>query len=204
MVNRHPFITAIDKMTAPLRRRVMLMIGRAVLQAVNGGSKCQTVQITALSGEVLDGVERPTQYGFTSHPHPGAEVVLLAVGGNRDHGVAICVGDRRYRLTGLAAGEVALHDDLDQVVHLKRNGLHLESPQNIHLKTDGVLRLEGDGVEIHGRTYVQTDVHGKGQRETWTGGTNYDTDSYTTGATGAATEHGLDQPSIPSDHPEGA
>ena len=121
-----------------------------------------------------------------------------------DIGLVVGVEDRRYRLVGLAGGEVAIYDDLGQKVRLKRNGIHAHSPLNILLRTDGVLRLEGDGVEIHGRTYVQTDVHGKGSRETWTGGTNYDTDSYATGATGAATEHGIDQPSIPSDHPEGA
>src|SRR3989339_826236 len=171
MVN--PILNAINKTTAPLRRRVQLMIGRAVIAAVGDGSACQTLQVTALSGEVLDGVERIQEYGFTSHPHQGAEAVLLAVGGNRSHGLVVVAGDRRYRLTGLAAGEVALHDDQGQVVHFKRDCILVHSPFNIEVNTDGILRLEGDGVEIHGRTYVQTDVHGKGQRETWTGGVNY-------------------------------
>ncbi|TCS62593.1 phage baseplate assembly protein V [Varunaivibrio sulfuroxidans] len=118
-------INAIAKMTRPLQRRVRLMIGRAVIAAVADGDRCQTVQITALAGEVLDGVERITDYGFTAHPHPGAEAILLAVGGNRDAGVAICVGDRRYRLTGLAPGEVALHDDQGQIIKLARAGIEV-------------------------------------------------------------------------------
>jgi len=129
MVNRHPIITAVDKLTAPLRRRVALMVGRAVLMAVDDGTKCQTVQITALKGEVLDGVERVTEYGFTSHPHPGADAVVVAVGGNRDHGVVIALGDRRYRLTGLAAGEVALHDEQSQVIKLARSGIEITTAQ---------------------------------------------------------------------------
>lgn len=145
MVNRHPIVTAIDKLTAPLRRRVMLMIGRAVLQAVNDDTSCQTVQITALKGEVLDNVERPTQYGFASHPHPGADVVLLAVGGNRDHGLAICVGDRRYRLTGLQAGEVALHDDQGQVIKLARTGIEVTTPFDLSFSVGGNFAITTTG-----------------------------------------------------------
>lgn len=193
----------VAKLTAPIKRRVALMIGRAVLLAVDDNKACQTVQIRALNGEVLDTVERPTQYGFTSHPHFGADVVLLACGGSRDNGLAICVGDRRYRLTGLMKGEVALHDDLNQKVHLTRSGIVIETPLNGLIKAGGVLRLEADGLELHGRTYLQSDVHGKGERETWAGGTTYDTDSFQMGATGNTTEHGLDQPAIPTDHPEG-
>lgn len=197
-------IRTVTKLIGPLKRRVLLMIGRGVLKLIDDAGGIQHVQLVALEGETLDRVERFQEYGFTSVPHPGAEAVLAAAGGDRGHGLVVGVEDRRYRLVGLAGGEVAIYDDLEQKVHLKRNGIHAYSPLNILLQTDGVLRLEGDGVEIHGRTYVQTDVHGKGSRETWTGGVNYDADSYTTGATGAATEHGLDQPSIPSDHPEGA
>jgi len=191
----------VGKLTAPLRRRVLLMIGRAVLSAVDDGKKLQEVQVTALAGEVHDGVERFQDYGFTSHPHPGAEAILLALGGNRNHSVIIAIDDRRYRLKALVEGEVALYDDQGQTVHIKRSGLHLEGG-NIYLKSAGVVRIEGDGVEISGATYVQSGVHGKGSRETWAGGVNYDTDSYTTGATGAATEHGLSQPHLPSGHPE--
>jgi hypothetical protein len=79
----------------------------------------------------------------------------------------------------------------------------LDPAGNLYIRADGVLRLEGDGVEIHGRTYVQQDVHGKGSRETWAGGTTWQTDSYVAGAAGGTTEHGIDVPHIPSGHPEG-
>ena len=195
-------VRAFAKLVAPLKRRVMLMVGRAVVAAIDDTVKLQTLQLTALAGETLDGVEHFLPYGFTHHPHPGAEAAAVFLSGNRNHGIVVAVADRRYRLYPLAEGEVAIHDDLGQKVHLKRNGIVAEG-LNIYLKSAGVVRIEGDGVEIHGATYVQTDVYGKGTRETWTGGTVYDTDSYTTGATGSSTEHGLDAPHIPSGHPEG-
>ena len=152
--------------------------------------------------EVMDLRERLQEYGFTSVPQVGAESVFVALGGSRSNTVVVAVEDRRYRLKGLSGGEVALYDDQDQVVHIKRNGLHLKG-QNILLETDGVCRIDADGLELHARSYRQDDIAGYGQRRTWLGGTNWHDDTYTTGAAfDAPTEHGLDQPDIPSNHPE--
>ncbi|WP_300656121.1 phage baseplate assembly protein, partial [Pseudomonas sp.] len=53
-------------------------------------------------------------------PHVGAEALVLAVGGHRAHSVVIACADRRYRLTTLEDGEVALYSDEGDKVHLKR------------------------------------------------------------------------------------
>jgi phage gp45-like len=37
----------------------------------------------------------------------------------RSHGVLIVVGDRRYRLERIASGDVVIHDNQGQKVHLK-------------------------------------------------------------------------------------
>lgn len=103
--------------------RIALAIGRAELRLVDDAAALQRLQIEALPGEVRDQVERVQSYGFTGVPKPGADVVILAVGGNRDHPLAIAVDDRRYRLRGLRAGEVAIYDDLGQCVHLTRDGI---------------------------------------------------------------------------------
>lgn len=113
---------AVRRMLDPMKRRVMLMVGRAVVRLVNDAPKMQTLQLSLLEGEVRDGVERFQQYGFTAHPLPGAEAAVVFLGGNRNHGIVIAVDDRRYRLTALAAGEVALYDDLGKSLVFKRNG----------------------------------------------------------------------------------
>lgn len=116
-------IPIIQKMLAPLQRRVALMVSRAVIMMVNDTLKMQGVQVNLMADVTRDGVERFQEYGFTSNPHPGAEAVVVSVGGNQDHGIVIAVDDRRFRLTGLAEGEVALYDDLGQKVHLTRGGI---------------------------------------------------------------------------------
>lgn len=120
-------ISTIQKMLAPMHRRVALMVSRAVIVMVNDTLKMQGVQVNLLVDVTRDGVERFQNYGCTSNPHPGAEAIVVSVGGNQSHGIAIVVDDRRYRLTGLAEGEVALYDDLGQKVHLTRTGIVVHS-----------------------------------------------------------------------------
>lgn len=120
-----------DKLVAPLRRRVRLMISRAVLAAVNDAGGIQLVQVKLLDGEVCDGVERLQNYGFTSVPKAGAEGLMACVSGDRDHGIIVAMDDRRYRLKGLAAGEVALYDDLGHKVHLTRSGIVVDGGGHI-------------------------------------------------------------------------
>jgi len=114
---------AFARMLSPLARRMRLMVSRAVLKVVDDSLKLQGLQVQLLGDELRDVVERFQNYGLTSHPLPGAEGVYLSVGGARDHGVVICVDDRRYRLRGLEEGEVAIYDDLGQKVHLTRAGM---------------------------------------------------------------------------------
>lgn len=184
-----------------MSRKIKLAISRCIVQSINDDAGLQQLQVSALKDEVLDLRSRLQEYGFTSHPKPGAEAVVVSIGGNRSNTVIIAVDDRRYRLTGLAEGEVALYDDQGQVVHIKRNGLELKG-DNILLETDGVCRIDADKLELHGRTYMQDDVAGLGKRRTHSGGAVWQDDTYTDVSTINATEHGLDAPDIPSSHPE--
>lgn len=131
-------------------QRVRLMVARAVVGAASDAPMMQTTQVHLCTGEVKDGVERFQQYGFTSVPHAGAEGVCLFVGGNRDHGVLIAVDDRRYRLKGLADGEVALYTDEDQGgghrIVLRRDRKIEISAKQIEIKVDDQLALDvGNG-----------------------------------------------------------
>lgn len=121
-------------MMAPLQRRVSLMLSRAVVRLVDDSLKLQGLQLQVLAGETLGNVERFQEYGITSIPHVGAEAVLGCINGNRSHGVVIAVDDRRYRLTDLLAGEVALYTDEDKSGGLR---IHLKRNKEIHLIAGG-------------------------------------------------------------------
>lgn len=117
----------------PLQSRLMSMVSRAVVRTVTDSFKMQTVQVSTDVGNVNNDRERYQNYGNTSVPLPpdadgkGAEAIIVSNNGNPDDGIVIVVDDRRYRLTGLTAGEVAMYDDLGQFVKLGRSTLEVST-----------------------------------------------------------------------------
>lgn len=154
-------------MLAPLQRKIALMASRAILRLVDDSTDWQAVQLDLLDGETRAEVEYAQDYGFTSHPHPDAEVVALSLGGSRDHVVAIKVGDRRYRLKGLQQGEVALYTDEGDKIVLKRGGvIEMTAATKVRLVTPLVEmtgNLDVDGSVLVGGSVTATgDVIGQG------------------------------------------
>lgn len=123
----------LNKAMQPVRDRIKMMVARGVLKAISDSGGVQTVQAGLLADEVKDGLERFQNYGFTSHPHSGAEAAIVFLGGNRDHGIVVAVDDKRYRLKGLQGGEVALYDDQGTKIVLKR-GNQIEITASVKVK----------------------------------------------------------------------
>lgn len=120
----------LSRLLDPLVRRVRNSAARAVLRLVDDAKKMQTLQIDLLADETADNIERFQNYGITSHPFAGAEAAVLFLGGDRSHGIAVAVDDRRYRIE-VAEGEVAIYDDQGQKVHLMRDRIDVISPTEI-------------------------------------------------------------------------
>lgn len=146
----------LSRMMAPLHRAISNMALRATVTLVNSANKMQTLQITMRGDEAKENIEHFEPYGFTSHAKSGAEAITLFFNGDRSHGVAIVVADRRYRLTTLADGEVALHDDLGQKVHLKRDRVLIETPLTFEVRADKIA--------LHAASEFKFDVNGHGQK----------------------------------------
>jgi phage baseplate assembly protein V len=154
-------LDTIERMTAGARNKASLMVGRCILKAIGDGKAVQLVQAQLLAEEIHDDVERIQQYGLTSVPKPGAEGVIVFVGGNRDHGLLIAVEDRRYRLKGLEAGEVALYDDLGQKVHLTRAGIVVDGAGlPVTITNTPTVRMESN-LEVTGDIKDQCDGAGR-------------------------------------------
>lgn len=143
-----------ERAAAGLKRRIDMMLGRATVERTDDAPQAQEMQVELLADELQDGVERFQGYGFTSVPFPGAEAVVAFVGGLRSRGVVIQVEDRRYRLKGLAAGEVAIFDDQEQKIVLKRDGIRIESQFKVEVEAPEVTvtansaTIEADSVDL--------------------------------------------------------
>lgn len=132
------------RLIAPTHRRIMHMVSRAKLTMVSDAEGLQRLQVSVLDGETRDNVERFQQYGFSSHPQAGAEVLMLSLGGSRDHPVIIAVDDRRTRPGGAAAGETEVYNDVGVSILLKADGsVLIKSPSKVRMETP-VLEVTGE------------------------------------------------------------
>lgn len=160
-------LEAMRKAVAPLEGRIRMAISRGLVSLVDDARKAQALQIELLDGEAQDGVERFQQYGFTSHPHPGAEAIAVCAGGLRSHAVVIAVEDRRYRLTNLQQGEAALYDDLGNAILLGRNSIKVTAVSKVEIEAPEVtiaadtVAIDAD-VTVTGTIEAQGDVTGAG------------------------------------------
>lgn len=170
----------LSRALSPLARGLQNLFSRGVVSSVNSALKMQTVQIQLLDGEGKDDVEHFEPYGYTSHPQVGAEQVTGFVEGDRSHGIVLIVADRRYRLVGLAPGEMAIYDDQGQRVHLTRNGIVIMGAGKPVLITDTPkVRMECD-LDVTGDIKDRCDSTGRtmvGMRSIYNGHTHPENDS---------------------------
>jgi phage baseplate assembly protein V len=137
------------------------LIIRAVVTLTQDSPLCQTVQVTGRDGEVKDKLEHLHPYGLTSRVRRpdgghGAETLVIAI--DRDHRVALPAMDRRYRPRDIEEGEVVLHDWRGQVVHLRADGILVETT-----RPEGVtVRVVADAVTITAPVTVNGDVQVNG------------------------------------------
>lgn len=91
---------------------------RATLTRSGRAGPIIVIQAEALAGEKV-AAELMQHYGFASAPRPGADMIVIPVGGNSNHSVVVASEDARYRID-LEDGEAAIYSDEGDKVHLKR------------------------------------------------------------------------------------
>lgn len=169
----------------PIRDRLAMMVGRGVLAALEADGGLMRAGIEGIDDEVLGERDYVLDYGISTRPHPGAEALMLFLAGLRSNGVVVRLYDRRYTIS-LEYGEVAIHDDLGQKVHLTRTGIVATSPLDITVEAGETLRLAGRSVHIHAAEHLDVDCNGHGWRWSSSGG-SYTVTNYTIGDISSAT-----------------
>lgn len=136
-------IKIIRRALLPIKRKVMLTIGRGVLMAVQDGKDLQQMQITLLADEVKGQVEHMGHFGFASRCPKGGDLVMVSVGGSRDHGIVIATEHREFRFKNLGDGESALYSKDGDYIHLKNGNvidiktktLNIEAETSVNITT---------------------------------------------------------------------
>jgi phage gp45-like len=109
----------------PLASKLAGVVFRAIVEAVDDSAGVQVLRIAGVDGDDHDGIERLQNYGFTSVPPSGSEVIVVCQGGNRANMVVVVADSRESRKTGLAPGEVAMYSDGSYV--LLKSGSEIEA-----------------------------------------------------------------------------
>lgn len=106
-----------------LARRVLLALARGTILLVDDTQSVQKLQVRVNALELIPDVPRVAEYGLTSNPPAGTLAVIGFKNGDRNDGIVIATSNAKYRMTGLATGEVAIHDNRGQSVYLSAAGI---------------------------------------------------------------------------------
>lgn len=132
----------LKRMLAPVKRRVSLMVTRAIINLIDDSDGMQLVQLDRLSDVTSDEAEHFQPFGLSSHPPKESEAIGLAVGGDQDHIVAICAQHRDHRPTNLNEGETKIYS-------AHGNTLLLDSNGNIIVENSSGARVALNGETVH-------------------------------------------------------
>ncbi len=142
-------VSDVQKITAPLRRKVDLMVARSVLRLTKFESGIQFAQLDLLADETRDNVENIQQYGFASTPEDGSVGVVVCVAGDRAHAVLIATDDPRHR-PDLEVGEVAIYTKFGDQIRITKDGeILIDASAKVIITTpevemSGNLSVDGD------------------------------------------------------------
>ena len=123
------FYAKLDRLLEPIRNRIRMLFAKSLMTLIDDSTGIQLIQVSYATDGDKDKVQRLQPYGLTSHPLKDAQVFLAFLNGNRDHGVALNVGDSRYRVKPLPEGGVCLYDyDGNMVKLTKDDGILVDAP----------------------------------------------------------------------------
>ncbi|WP_249190324.1 MULTISPECIES: phage baseplate assembly protein V [unclassified Burkholderia] len=143
-------------------RRVMSALARGLVKVVNDSGGIQFMQVKFNPLQTNDNLPRCAEYGFTSNPPEDSDAVVAFAGGDRSNGVVIATGNAKYRLTQLATGEVAIHDNIGQSVYLTAAGIVINGGGNpLTITNTQKIRAETALLECTGDIVDNCDTTGR-------------------------------------------
>lgn len=129
-----------------LYRRVLGLVLRGRLTLIDDTKAAQLVQVKFKSDDIRDKLPRVQDFGVTSVPLPGADVIVVNLAGERSNGVVIAVNDQARRPTGLQAGDVCVYDGHGHTVRFTSAGIFVEGGSDtISVHTGGSVIVDAGG-----------------------------------------------------------
>jgi phage baseplate assembly protein V len=121
---------------------------RAKLTGLSKGAAVQLMQGAALDGETMQAAEFFQQFGFTSSPPAGTQLIVLPLGGRTAHSIVIATEHGAYRLD-VASGEACLYSQWGDKVHVRQERIDVET-KVLHLKASERVEFETPSLTMAG------------------------------------------------------
>ena len=149
-----------------LWRRVQLMSSWGRVTFSDDSKSAQILQIKLNNSETRDGTPRIAEFGLTSVPPDGSDVLVVFLGGDRSKGVVVATGHQASRPLGLVAGETMIYDLQGKSIYLTAaNGILIEAqgtPVTVNNATTVTINAADSVVMNTPLLHVSGDIHADG------------------------------------------
>lgn len=167
-----PIMRTLNRVLDPIKTKMRNIVSRGVLQSTNDKTKWQSAKVSLLNGEMIENVERAQEYGFTSRPLNGSEVLVVSVGGSRSHSIIIACDNRDHRMGDCEPGEVKIYTHEGDYIHFKENNeieiktkkLTIKAEDEINIETEK-FTLEAEETDLGGSTQLNLNTPSLGMSD---------------------------------------
>ena len=135
---------------------------RGKLNLVKSADNIQKVQVSGLADETLQDVELMQQFGLTSVPPAGTQVVVLPMGGETTHSIVIATENGSFRVKNLQSGEVAVYDESGSSIILKKGRLIEIDCDTLKITASTKVEISSPVVETDRVFTAQGQINGNG------------------------------------------
>lgn len=130
---------------------VMNTVTRAKVTSTQEGNLRPYLSMDSREGETFQRVALQMPFGMSANPTKGSDVLVLTVGGMRDHKVALFADNAANRIHGLKAGEFGLSDAAGNRVVFREDKIEItgKTKDLIVKVADGkAIKLEAAHIEL--------------------------------------------------------
>ncbi|MGY2158624.1 phage baseplate assembly protein V [Pseudomonas tolaasii] len=105
-----------------MMRRIQLATGWGRVTFSDDSKTAQLLQVKLNDSETRDGTPRIAEFGFTSRPPQGSDVLVVFLGGDRSKGVVVATAHQASRPANLHEGESMVYDLWGKSIYLTQSG----------------------------------------------------------------------------------
>ncbi|UHH28289.1 phage baseplate assembly protein V [Pseudomonas veronii] len=105
-----------------MMRRIQLATGWGRVTFSDDSKTAQLLQVKLNDSETRDGTPRIAEFGFTSRPPRGSDVLVVFLGGDRSKGVVVATAHQSSRPANLQEGEAMVYDLWGKSIYLTQSG----------------------------------------------------------------------------------